>query len=185
MKQLKLLSLVFAIVFVSLSAWAASMDGKSELRIDGALQNVSTDNGDTRSITAQIVYNKFLSDQFSLGVAFRPTMQEREPDEGDSETMAQMFFLGRGDYYLAAGDSPFVPYAGAHAGFIHYTWDSGGNDDSETVLTYGLQGGGKYFVGENTSLNLELDLSMYEMDSGDDSSDVTVISFLVGYSFYF
>ncbi|HPT16375.1 MAG TPA: hypothetical protein PK388_03745, partial [Kiritimatiellia bacterium] len=153
MKQMKLLALAFVILFVSLSAWAASMEGKSELRLDGSLQNVSTDNGDVQTIAAQIVYNKFLSDQFSLGVAFRPTIQEESPDEGDSTTIQNIFFLGRGDFYLATGDSQFVPYGGAHAGVINYTYENGGSDESSSVLTYGVQGGGKFFVDEKTSLN--------------------------------
>jgi len=188
MKQMKMLALVFAILFVSLSALAASMEGKSELRLDGSLQNVSTDYGDTKSIAAQIVFNKFLTDQFSLGVAFRPTIQEEEPDEGDNSTVQNIFFLGRGDFYMATGDSQFVPYGGVHAGVNNYSYESGGSDESSSVLTYGVQGGGKFFVDEKTSLNLELDISIYELDSEseyEDSQDVNVVTFLVGYSYYF
>ena len=188
MKQMKMLSLVFAILFVSMSALAASMEGKSELRLDGSLQNISTDNGDVQTIAAQIVYNKFLSDQFSLGVAFRPTIQEESPDGGESTTVQNIFFLGRGDFYMATGDSQFVPYGGAHAGVINYTYEKGDTDESSSVLTYGVQGGGKFFVDEKTSLNLELDISIYEMDSEseyEDSQEVNVVTFLVGYSYYF
>ena len=188
MKQMKMLSLVFAILFVSMSALAASMEGKSELRLDGALQNVSTDYGDSSTISAQIVFNKFLSDQFSLGVAFRPTIQEDSPDEGDSTTRQNVCILGRGDFYLATGDSQFVPYGGAHAGVNNYSYQNGEADESSSVLTYGVQGGGKFFVDEKTSLNLELDISIYELDAEseyEDSQEVNVVTFLVGYSYYF
>jgi len=168
---------------------AGTQAGKSELRIDGSLQNMSMDSSDSTMLSGQIVYNKFLSDQFSLGAAIRPMIQTQSSDYGDDQTTSFLFLLGRGDFYLTGGESSFVPYIGAHAGVINYEYDMGGDDStSESVLTYGIQGGGKFFVNENTSFNIELDLSIYSPETEDDygdSEDVTVTTVLFGYSVYF
>ena len=167
---------------------AGTTAGESELRIDGAIQNTSTEYSDTRSISGQLTYNHFLSDQFSIGGSIRPMIQTSDPDNGEETTSSMLFLLGRGDLYLSTDNDDFVPYIGAHAGVINYEFDTGsGDSESESVLTYGIQGGIKMFVSENTSFNIEVDLSIYtpESDNGGDEDDVTVTSVLFGYSVYF
>jgi hypothetical protein len=175
------MTLVFAI-----PAFSGTKEGQNELRADGSLTLISADQYDQSTLSGQIVYNRFIKDNVSIGAAIRPQISTEKYGDGDTEKSAQLFFLGRGDYYLATdGSSPWVPYLGLHAGFINYTYESGGESDSKTVLTYGLQGGGKYFLTENTSMNVELDFSRYTRESDAGSKDVDVITLLFGYSYYF
>ncbi len=173
-------------VLCAVGTWAGTQAGKSELRLDGVFQNMKQDDNNISQLSAQIVYNKFISDQLSLGVAIRPSVQKSDQNNDDS-TASYVFFLGRGDFYLNTGDSSFVPYIGAHAGVINYKVDADNYNSSETVFTYGGQGGGKYFVSENTSFNVELDVSIYKPDEkkSSDSEDIVATSVLFGYSVYF
>lgn len=177
-------SLLALACFAAAEGRGAIQAGMNELRIDGALQLMSTDGMDMTSLSGQIVYNKFVRDNLSWGLSVRPQLQERSPDEGDDQTSMTLFVLGRGDYYLVSQNPDQVPYIGAHAGFINYEMSGEGYDESETTVTYGVQGGWKMFLSENTAFNIELDLSMYTMD-GEEEEDVSVMSVFFGYSVYF
>jgi len=174
MKKILAVGLILPL-FAAASSFAGTKAGQSEVQVQGALQNVSYADNDSSELTVQLVYNKFIRDEVSVGCTFRPTMQKT-----DDQTTRQLFLLGRGDYYFAA-KSTYVPYAGAHLGFINY--DRG--EYSKTVFTYGLQGGWKFFVSENISWNLELDYSLYSAETDVGSKDVKVISALAGMSYYF
>ena len=175
------------------SARAATMGGRSELRVDGSLMSTTYRESDTLTFSGQIVFNRFLADFVSLGISLRPSISTSSNDDSDDETTSrQLFILGRVDFYIPTGArSPFVPYGGLHAGAINYAYESGGDDeDTATVVTGGGQIGAKLFITEKTSLNFELDGSVYKPEddeySGDeDDENVTVATFTVGYSVYF
>ena len=175
------------------SARAATMGGKSELRVDGSIMSTTYRESDTLTVSGQIVFNRFLADFVSLGISLRPSISTSSNDDSDDETTSrQLFILGRVDFYIPTGArSPFVPYGGLHAGAINYAYESGGDDeDTATVVTGGGQIGAKLFITEKTSLNFELDGSVYKPEddeySGDENDEnVTVATFTVGYSVYF
>ena len=181
-----MLAVICILMVLALSASAGTKEGQNELRADGSLALMSVGDSDSTTLSGQLVYNRFIKDNVSIGAAIRPQLSSQDSGSGDSNESTMLFFLGRADYYLAVdGSSPWVPYVGLHAGLINYTSEYGDSSESDTVLTYGLQGGGKYFLAENTSMNLEADFSRYEQESDYDSEEVDVITFLLGYSYYF
>jgi opacity protein-like surface antigen len=164
-----------ALLLIATGSFAGTKEGQSEIQVQGSLQNVSYADNDQTELTIQLVYNRFMRDDLSLGCTFRPSLSKSDDTENQ-----QLFLLGRGDYYFTP-QTKYVPYAGAHLGLINYTFDSGDSSSSETAFTYGLQGGWKFFISENMSWNLELDLSLYSAED----EDITVTSLLAGMSYYF
>jgi len=167
----KLLVVAAGLAAVAQLCFAGVEAGKDELQVQGTLQNVSAGGFDSQMISAQVVYNRFIRDDISVGGALRVDMFDHGED-----TSTSIFILGRGDYYFPALED-YVPYAGAHLGIANFDYGEFGS----TEFTYGLQGGVKFFISENASVNAELDLSLY---SGD-GEDVTATSLLLGLSHYF
>jgi len=85
--------------------------------------------------------------------------------------------LAQCNYNFFKPNTVVVPYAGVQLGFSGY--DAGGYDD--TSISYGLQGGAKYFLSEDLSLNGELNYLVTTVDP----DDVKVTSILFGLSYYF
>ncbi len=176
------------------SARAATMGGKSELRVAGTIANTSDANSDSLAVSGQIVFNRFLADFVSIGIELSPTLSTSSYDNSDDETTSRsLFLLGRVDFYIPTGArSPFVPYGGLHAGVNNYASEYGDNDENTaTVVTGGGQIGAKFFLTEKTSLNFELNGSIYQREEEDewaddeDDNNVTVVMFNIGYSVYF
>ena len=172
---------VVALCFVAGVSFGAMEAGNREVQVSGSLQKTDADWYETTTLSGQLNYNYFLSDNVSVGGTVRLSLSKDDSDNDGDETSKQLFFLGRGDYYLAGINPDTVPYVGGHLGIINYEY----GDDSETVLTYGIHGGLKFFVSERVSWNTELDYTTYTVDTDMDDSDVKVISLLLGMSYYF
>lgn len=177
-RKLAVLTAVLAI-FAANAAQAGLSKGSKEVSLFGTYADQSYESdygGDSGQSTLTLggTINYFTTEEISLGAQVQANITK--PDEGDnSETI---FFVGRGDYHFFSGpEATGVPYAGIQVGMA--TYESGGESESDFV--YGLQGGYKWFLNENTSLNTELAYTIFEVED----AEINTLSFIVGISYYF
>ena len=132
-------ALIIGLLFGNGSASALPGDGSSELLVSGGFNH--TQNSDTGSLNVDLSYGYYLTPGWQLGI--RQAINSTFVDDG-------------GDFWLAT-TTPFlnynfrltniiVPYLG---GFIGLAWN-----DRDATGTAGPQGGVKFFVHNNTFLNL-------------------------------
>jgi outer membrane protein W len=169
-------------------AMAGTEGGDKEIQVQGSFSSMtnSVNDDETYTSTVQLAFNYFFTSNISIGGTWRGQSSVTEPENGDSSTTTNNFLLLRGDFYLGSATSQIMPYIGAQIGQVNYTYESGGDEDSDSMGTYGFHGGLKIFAGENTSWNIELDTTTYtmEQDYGDDI-DINITSILFGFSYYF
>lgn len=132
-------TLVIGLLFSNGSASALPGDGASELQVSGGFNH--TQGSDTGSLNGDLSYGYYLTPGWQVG--FRQGLNYNFIDD-------------KRDFWLAT-TTPFfnynfrltdiiVPYLGA---FIGLAWN-----DRDATGTIGPQGGIKFFVHENTFLNL-------------------------------
>jgi hypothetical protein len=162
---------VVVVLVLAAPAFAGIKAGLNEFNVMGMLSQMSAEGEDMTTTLAMGTYNRFVSDDVSVGATL---LLMRSDGGGDS--MSALFVQGRGDYYFPIQGSEAVPYAGVHVGMISFS-----NGESDSGLEYGLQGGAKFFVSEKTSLNAELSYTKYDI------AEVSVnnLQFLVGVSIYY
>lgn len=97
-------------------------------------------------------------------------------DAGDDD-ITIFSILGQCNYLFFKANSNIVPYAGVQLGFSGYDF----GDEDDTSISYGVQGGAKFFLSEDLSLNAELNYLVTTIDP----DDVKNTSLLVGLSYYF
>lgn len=189
MKRLAVLGLI-VLAGWAIRAQGGTAAGKSELQLQGSLSNISNSENDDQvySAAGQLVYSYFIAPQLSIGGTARLQAQRQDPEEGDETTTSSLFLLGRADLYLTDGSAAFVPYIGGHGGVVQYKYETEDADEDSTTVAIGGHGGFKIFASEQTSWNIEGDITTYKPDVDDEDAEdmtITTISVLLGFSYYF
>ena len=161
----KIAMLVLAVLAVLLApaapAWAQTEAGMSELGVSFSSQKLESDEADTDVNTTiiNVIDNDF----------------------GETHTTQTGLELQLKYHFIGAITS-FLPYLGVEAGVY-------GLDDGTAEFkgkSAGFMGGAKYFLSEKTSLNLEYNFRMMELeDEQDETYDATITVLGIGYSVYF
>ena len=142
-----------------------SMQGKHSVSVFGNLTN--SDNATTTLLGGS--YGMFFTDNIEAS----GTLMLMNFD-GD---FTIYLLYGRCNYNFVKKGETYIPYAGVALGMVGY--DDGNADDS--AISFGAQGGVKYFLSEDTSFNLEASYTFAEIDG--ESYDA--FSITAGISFYF
>jgi len=164
-----------AVLVLYQTSSAGTEGGKMELGVGAMVQAKDDGNSTDTTLSLQLQGSYYIASWFSMGLAVQGTLSS--PENGDDSSA--VFFLVRPDFYLAPR-SPVVPFVGPHFGAV--SSERGG--ESESTFTYGMHGGLKIFVGESTSLNLEINGSVWEPDN-EWMDEVTVVQGIFGMSYYF
>jgi hypothetical protein len=164
-------TLVIGLLLGSGSASALPGDGASEVQASGGFNH--TEGSDTGSLNADLSYGYYLTPGWQVGLR---------------QALNYNFIDNRRDFWLAT-TTPFlnynfrltniiVPYLGA---FIGAAWN-----DRDATGTIGPQGGFKFFVHENTFLNLgyryEIFFSRIETIDNNKSRGNHVVNLGVGFT---
>jgi opacity protein-like surface antigen len=170
-------------------AWAGTDAGYKEIGVNGSFVNTTYSDNDDERNTASVglIFNYYFSAYFSVGINYRLTGSRSEPETGAStESTSQLINL-RTDLLLGGPTKSVIPYIGVHGGNSSYYSKTGDNDYDSSEFAYGLQGGLKMFPSERVSVNVELDYTTTERDTGfgDDTFEENEMSVLFGASFYF
>ncbi len=104
----------------------------------------------------QVGYGPFLNPNLQVG----GTVEFFDPDEGSSS-----YFLGAFANYHFPGTSAVLPYVGVSLGFLD-------GDDIDGDISYGIQGGVKYFLSSSVSAFGEL-----RYRDSDDGGNSTSLAF--------
>ena len=176
----KLITLTICAMLVPLAAIAGTEKGDFELGVSSSLQRMDTDDSGSTSLTMALNGNVFLTDWFSVGGQFVGTSSAQDDMDGTHT----FFLMIRPDFYVAP-NSPVIPFVGPHIGGVFYS----SGDSSDVTVAGGVHGGAKFFLGENTSFNLELNETLYtytvDYYYSSDTIVVSVFQFLAGFSYYF
>ncbi|MFZ5570365.1 MAG: outer membrane beta-barrel protein [Thermodesulfobacteriota bacterium] len=170
--------LYFAVV-TSAFAKIDQLEGRKAITANASYQITSVENQDDDSKTSMA----------TLGFSYYPknfletklAMLGMKVESGDFDTTIYSL-AGVVNFNLFKPGWVAVPYIGGQLGISGY--DAGEYDD--TALSYGGQGGVKFFLSEDLSLNVELNYLMTTVDAGEgEELDVDNTSVLLGFSYYF
>jgi len=149
-----------------------SMQGKQFVSVFGNINNSSAGDVDVTMTMIGGTYGKF----FTENMEGNGTLILMGVDaDGDEATMYSI--LGRFNYNFYQSGLTYIRYAGVTLGYTSAEF----GDDSDSSLSYGVQGGIKYFMSEETSFNFEAGYLHSEIES----EDVDSIILSVGISYYF
>lgn len=170
-------------------AWAGTDAGYKEIGVNGSFVNTTYSDNDSERNTASVglIFNYYFSAYFSVGINYRLTGSKYDPENGSStESTGQLINL-RTDLLLGGPTKSVVPYIGVHGGNSSYYSKTNNDSYDSSEFAYGLQGGLKIFPSERVSVNVELDYTTTERDSGfnDETFEENAMSVLFGASFYF
>ena len=161
----KILILMLVMVFGLASvAFAGVEQGKSEIGVYVSMQ--SSDYADVTIINFN--YGRFMTDEFQL-TGNLMLMEAEDLEATALEVQGKFHFIQEGQ--------EFIPYAGGLLG----NFSVSGPGFSESAISYGFLGGVKYFVSEDTSVNLELTYRNIMFDAGDE----TTTALTAGFAIYF
>ncbi len=148
-----------------------SMQGKQFVSVYGNINNSSAD-VDIVMMMIGGTFGMFFTDNMEVN----GTLVLMGVD-ADGEEATMYSILGRCNYNFYKSGLTYIPYAGGTLGFTSVEFGS----ESDSSLSYGVQGGIKYFMSEETSFNFELGYLHSEIES----SDVDSLIFSFGISYYF
>ncbi len=179
----KIAMLVLAVLAVLLApatpAWAQTEAGMTELGVSISSQKLESDDAgtDVNTTIINVLYGYFITDAIEIA----GNLNVIDNDFGETETTQTGFELQLKYHFIGAMTS-FLPYLGVEAGV--YGLDDG--TDELKGKSVGFMGGAKYFMSEKTSLNLEYNFRMMQLeDEQDESYDATITVLGIGYSVYF
>lgn len=175
MKRLLTFMVIFAsILFVysnAESAVAGIGEGSQEIGGMATLMNTSAAGTTTSTTIFMGSYAYFFTDNIQAGGSLL-TVGAKSDDIEASITGIDLF----GKYYFYQKGQEIIPWVGIQAGNINFKAGS----TSSSATSYGLMGGGKYFVSENVSANAELNYRSYTIES----VTTTTTALLFGFSVY-
>jgi len=156
MKKILITSLLFlAMLMYVPTSFAGVKAGDTELGLQTSLNSSWGDaQPDVNTFLLAGKVSHFVMDELSVGITSVGTIVTS--DFGDT---ALLSFEAEPNWHFMT-DTAVVPYVGPHAGFI--TIETTGF--SETVFTYGVQGGVKAFVSENAAVDAQLRYTRFELD---------------------
>jgi len=171
--------MILAVVCLFLAAAATTsfakiekLEGQKAISANANLQWMDTGGADSASRILTVGFSYFPKDFLETKGNLAIMNMEVAGEDGTIYSL-----LGQVNYNFFRPSSLIVPYAGVQLGFSGY--DIGDFDD--TAFSFGLQGGAKFFVSEDLSINGELNY----MVTTTDPDDVKTTSLLVGLSYYF
>ncbi len=148
-----------------------SMQGKQFVSVYGNINNSSAD-VDILMTMIGGTFGMFFTDNIEVNGTLVLMSVDADGDEATTYSI-----LGRCNYNFYKSGLTFIPYAGGTLGMTYAEF----GPYSDTSLSYGVQGGIKYFMSEETSFNFELGYLHSEIES----SDVDSLIFSFGISYYF
>ena len=164
---------LFIIASVSTSfAKIQKLEGQKAISANANLQWIDTGDNTSGNRILTVGFSYFPKDFLEA----KGNLMIMNVEAGDEDATIYSV-MGQCNYNFFKPNTTVVPYAGIQLGFSGY--DAGGTDD--TSVSYGLQGGAKYFLSENLSLNGELNYLVTTIDP----DDVKSTSLLVGMAYYF
>lgn len=164
---------LFIIVSVSTSfAKIKKLEGQKAISANANLNWIDAGDTNTGSRILSLGFSYFPKDFLEA----KGTLLIMNIDAGDSDGTIYSV-LAQCNYNFFKPNATLVPYAGIQLGFSGYDFD----DSDETNVSYGLQGGVKYFLSEDLSMNGELNYLVTNIDP----DDVKATSLLFGLSYYF
>ncbi len=184
MKTNRILAVTLTVVLLLAGVTSAfakidALEGRKAVTANASYQITSIDNQDDDAKTTMLTLGfsyfpkNFLETKFAL--------MAMKMDSGDFDATIYSA-VGVANYNYFRPGSVVVPYIGIQLGLSGY--DAGGYDD--TSFAYGGQGGAKFFLSEDLSLNLELNYLITKVNGGEgEDVDVKNTSLLVGFSYYF
>lgn len=156
-----------------------SLAGRKSITVNASHQITSIEDADddSKSTLLTLGFSYYPKDFLETKVG----LLGMKIDSGDFDTTIYSL-SGVVNYNFFRSGAVVVPYIGAQLGLAGY--DSGEYDD--TSFSYGGQGGVKFFLSEDLSLNVELNYLITNI-SDDEGEDVDVknTSLLLGFSYYF
>ena len=167
------------LLLVSTPAWAKTEAGMTELGMSASSQKFQSDDTgqDVTTTIISVFYGYFVTDAMELAgnlSVIENDMGTAKATQTGLELQFKYHFTGFGELLL--------PYIGVQAGVFGI--DDGTDDFFGN--SYGIMGGGKYFVSEKTSINLEYNYRAMKLkDDNDNDYDATVTVLGIGYSIYF
>jgi opacity protein-like surface antigen len=184
MKKLALVTAVVAMCAVSgVVARAGVEQGMNEVSVLGDLHLLSQNEDSRATASAAVTYNRYVMDNVSVGADLKFISAQVYTGENDafSEDVTEIYVMGRSDYYFMP-ESDMVPYVGLRLGLVDYMMGS----DSWATFAYGAQGGMKWFVVENVSVNLELSYTAFTLtDAGTEDDSMGDLGIQIGASLFF
>lgn len=148
------------------------LEGQKAISANANLQWIDTGGADSASRILTVAFSYFPKNFLETKGSLAIMNMEVAGEDGTIYSL-----LGQVNYNFFRPSSLIVPYAGIQLGFSGY--DVAGFDD--TAFSFGAQGGAKFFVSEDLSINGELNY----MVTTTDPDDVKTTSLLVGLSYYF
>jgi len=171
MKKVFLLALMILFSMVSIS-YAQIEAGTKEFGV--AISYTIPEEGDN-TYTAMANFGYFITPKLQLGISGFTL--------GGTDYSSDGVF-GTVKYHFYSKGQTVVPYIGAQAGMFAIS-----NGVSYTSFSYGGMGGLKFFVREDTSINLEANYLRYssevQVGRATIEQDTSQLQLLVGLSFYF
>jgi len=168
----KVLMLMVVIFFaVAGISYAGTEAGMMELGIQGTYTQTKVEGNDFKFYLGMVNFGYFFTPQIQVGVMglLGGTL------DGDNQKVYGA--SGQLKYNFSSNKAQtMIPYLGVQAGIYGTS-----NGSSESAFSYGGMGGLKFFLSENTSLNLEINYQRTKLAS----TDIDIFQGLVGVSFYF
>lgn len=162
------------------AAVSALQEGKSELGGNADITSTSvtyTGGSSTSSSTSLgFTYGYFLTDAVQLAGRIFATATKSE----STESTTTYYYL-EGKYHFYEKGQDMIPYLGLGLGALNIKSDSTSGSGS----SYALMGGIKYFISENTSANVELNLSSNKYSMGGTDITAATTRLWAGFSYYF
>ncbi len=184
MKKLAVVAAVVAMCVVSgVVARAGVEQGMNEVSVLGDIHRVSQNSDARATVSAAVTYNRYLLDNVSVGADLKFISAQVNTADSDafSEDMTAIYLMGRSDYYFTP-ENEVVPYVGLRLGMVNYSMGS----DSWATFAYGAQGGMKWFVVENVSVNFELSYTAFTLtDAGLEDDSMGDLGIQIGASLFF
>jgi outer membrane protein W len=175
MKLLKLTCITIGAALLALPAFAGTQKGQVELSLSGSgTWGVSGNGKDSKSVVGTLGLGYFFTDALEL----KGNVVGSWASAPGMDDVTTVTLLGGPDYHFNLKDSKLVPYVGVYGGALIY--DTG--HDSETTWLVDGHVGVKYFIGERTTLNLQVSYQEYFPDQGEDTGAVV---FSLGVSYFF
>ena len=150
--------------------------GKKELGVGFSQQETKSDNFEMTMTTINLMFCYYVTPE--ILVAGNLFIIGTEADGSESTTTVLEM---QGKYHFIIEQPEIVPYLGLQVGT--YSMDADGMDGSGS--SYGYMGGVKYFMAEDTSINLEYNWKTVSMEIGGYNADSDITTLSIGASLYF
>ncbi|MDI9385055.1 MAG: outer membrane beta-barrel protein [Verrucomicrobiota bacterium] len=172
----KLGAVLVAAGMLSVQGYAAPETGTQELGVSGAFEF-------TDSLYLDVTYGYFVTPEWEVKGLVSLDWEDNGADDRTAFTL-----MGLVDYHFTMLDvENMIPYVEFGAGYRNYDQPISGSSDEEDAFVARIGGGVKYFLAENTALNVGFFYEWASEDVFSDEGDAEDYQFVipVGLNFYF